>query len=173
MIPQIADFLKSAPPDPEQQRMAREMTEMVAQMPSFEGLPQGLIHTDPYLVNLVEDPSGTLYLIDWDDGGVSYPLLDVAYVAHLCTYPRHEAARWQVIGPSAEKFGLIWKPEWMRTFLAAYQSVRPLSALEKERFAAAVRLSFLIYIWDWDNRRLITENYERMKILDQFIPWET
>lgn len=139
---------------------------MIAEFPSFEGLPESLIHTDPYYVNLLDGLDGRLYLIDWEDGGISYPLIDVGYVGHLTTFLPHDRVELGLAfdGPVA------WLPDWAQAFLDGYQAVRPMTKGEQELFPWAVRLNFLQYIWEWDERRILSENYQRMKILEGFQP---
>ena len=167
LLGDLKGWLLAAPETPEQQRMAQELLEMVADFPPFEGLPQGLIHTDPYFVNLLDGGDGRLHLIDWEDAGISYPLIDVGYVGHLSTYLLHDRIH---LGLGAGEGGITWKPDWAQAFLDGYQSVRPLTKLERELFPWAVRLNFLMYIWDWNERRIIPENYQRMKILAGWQP---
>jgi Ser/Thr protein kinase RdoA (MazF antagonist) len=141
-----------------------ELLEMIDRFPSFEALPKGIIHTDPYFVNLIEAPDGSLSLIDWEDGGISYPLLDVGYVlAHLCSFTARDRKKWEVPGP--EK-GIAARPDWAQVFLEAYEAARPLSSLERTLLPDAVRLSFLAYMVEWGSDGLILDNYLRMKRLD-------
>lgn len=166
LISEIQGYLQSAPDTPEQQSMAEELLAALADFPSFEGLPEGLIHTDPYFVNLLEGKHGGLYLIDWEDAGISYPLIDIGYVGHLTTYLPHDRANLELSGDET----ITWRPDWAQAFLDGYQAVRPLSREEQALFPFAVRLNFLIYIWDWDQHRIIPENYRRMKLLEQLHP---
>ncbi len=171
LLSDIRELVSQAPDDPAQQAMKAEIIEMLDAFPSFEGLPEGLIHTDPYFINVVqaEPPSGDfggLALIDWEDAGISYPLIDVGYVGHLVTFLPNDRKNWQVLGEGS----ITCRFDYAQAFLDAYQSVRPLSALEKDLFAAAVRLNFLEYIWEWGERRIIPENFERMKLLEGFHP---
>jgi homoserine kinase type II len=148
---------------PEEQRaIVPELLDVIDRFPSFENLPRGIIHTDPYFVNLLETPGGALYLIDWEDAGVSYPLLDVGYaLAHLCSFTARDRGKWNVPGPPD---GLVSRPDWARAFLDAYQAVRPLTQEESSLLPDAIRLSFLAYIVDWDEGALILDNYCRMKL---------
>jgi len=163
MLPGVRQAL-AAVRQPDQLAAAAELLQMAEGFPSFADLPEGIQHSDPYFVNLIEDRQGQLHLIDWDDGGLAYPLLDAAYaVAHLCTFTARDRQKWGAPGPSE---GLVWRPDWAAEFLGAYQAVRPLTRRERERFADAVRLSFLIYIPFGDERGLIMENYQRLKMVD-------
>ena len=166
LLDEVKGFLLEAPHTAEQQSMAQDMLAMIAGFPSFEGLPQGLIHTDPYFVNLLDGADGRLYLIDWDDAGISYPLIDAGYVGHLATYLPHDRASLGLAGDEA----ITWRPDWAQAFLDGYQAIRPLTKLEQELFPWAVRLNFLIYTWEWNERRIIPENYQRMKICDTNLP---
>jgi homoserine kinase type II len=166
LLTEVKEWLNAAPDTPAQQRMAREMLATIAAFPSFEELPESLIHTDPYFVNLVDGADGRLYLIDWEDAGVSFPLIDVGYVGHLCTYLPHDRLNLGLSGDEA----ITWRPDWAQAFLDGYQAVRPLSRREQELFPWAVRLNYLMYIWDWDERRIIPENYQRMQLLEELRP---
>jgi len=165
ILREVRSFLVQAL-DTDQRIMAVDLIKQVDSFPSFDSLPRSLIHTDPYIVNWIEDRSGKFFLIDWDDAGIGIPLLDVGYgVAHLSTYPRHEAERWGV--PVMGQ--ITWREDWSRTFFDAYNSVRPLSSEELKLFPFSIKLSFLAYIWDWDMQRVIPENYERMQIFNRIV----
>jgi thiamine kinase-like enzyme len=166
LLDEVKEWLLDAPDTPEQQRMAQEMLGMIAEFPSFEGLPESLIHTDPYFVNLVDGADGRLYLIDWEDAGISYPLIDVGYVGHLSTYLPHDRLDLGLSGDEA----ITWRPDWAQAFLDGYQAVRALTKREQELFPWAVRLNYLMYIWEWNERRIIPENYQRMKLLEELRP---
>ena len=166
LLDELRSWLLNAPDTAEQQRMAQEVLGMVDDFPSFEGLPESLIHTDPYFVNLLDGTDGRLYLIDWEDAGISYPLIDVGYVGHLTTYLPHDRVHLGLDGKEA----ITWRPDWAQSFLDGYQSVRTLTGRERELFPYAVRLNFLIYIWEWGERRILPENYQRMKLLESLRP---
>jgi Ser/Thr protein kinase RdoA (MazF antagonist) len=154
--------------DPHQQVVVPELLALIDSFPDFKDLPEGIIHSDPYLVNIIEMPGGDLALIDWDDGGAAYPLLDVGYVlAHLCTFTARDRKLWNVPGPGS---GLLWREDWARRFLAAYETIRPLSPAERRLLPDAIRLSFLIYIPWWGSSELIMDNYHRMKMLEGWVP---
>jgi Ser/Thr protein kinase RdoA (MazF antagonist) len=149
----------------EQQAVAPELVDIIDRFPSFDGLPTGIVHSDPYLVNLVETPGGELYLIDWEDGGVAYPLLDVGYVlAFMDTFTARDRRMWGVPGP---EHGPSYRPDWGREFLNAYQTVRPLEDEEKRLLPDAIRLSFIEYIPNGGTTELIVENYRRMKMVEE------
>lgn len=182
LLEELRGYLRAAPDEPEQRAMAMELEALIAGFPSYAELPEGLIHTDPYYVNLVAGADGGLRLIDWEDAGISYPLIDVGYVGHLATFlPQDVAALKPEFGtpegpetssprPPKGAVEIAWRPDWAAAFLDGYQSVRRLSALERELFPSAVRLNFLIYIWDWDRRRIIPENFRRMRLLEELRP---
>lgn len=164
ILSEARQFLSGAL-EPGDREAAADLRGIIERFPAFDGLPLGLIHTDPCFENMLALPGGGLALIDWDDSGISYPLLDVAYVvAYLCTFLPWDRERWHVPGE-----GLVtWRPDWARIFLHSYNAVRPLSPAEKACFPAAVHLNFLVYIRDWETGRLIHENYRRMKIVETF-----
>ena len=166
LLEELRGWLDAVPHTPEQQGMSREILAMIAAFPSFEGLPEALIHTDPYFVNLLEGGDGRLYLIDWEDAGISYPLIDAGYLGHLVTYLPGDRLKLGLAGDEA----ITFQPAWARAFLDGYQSVRRFTREEQALFPYAVRLNFLMYIWDWDARRIIPENYRRMKLMEGFRP---
>jgi Ser/Thr protein kinase RdoA (MazF antagonist) len=136
----------------------------IDQFPDFKGLPCALSHTDPWFDNLVEDRERSLFLVDWDDTGISYALLDVGYViAHLCTFTPQDQEKWDIT-PRAR---IAWKPEWALAFLTAYQNIRPLTPHEKDLLTDATLFNMIEYIQDWDNNTLIVDNYLRYQILKE------
>ena len=56
-----------------------EYLRVVEALPSFEALPQTIIHTDIAPINAVEKANGDLILLDWDDVGVGIRVLDIAF----------------------------------------------------------------------------------------------
>lgn len=142
-----------------------ELLQIIAHFPSFEDLPLGFIHTDPCYDNLLITSDGSLLLIDWDDSGITYPLLDVAYVvAFLCTFLPWDRELLKVPGEGR----VTWRPDWAHRFLQAYHDTRPLNASEKACFRAAIHLNFLVYIRDWETNSFIYDNYLRMKMVESF-----
>lgn len=65
---------------------------------------------------------------------------------------------------------ITWRLDWAQAFLGAYQSVRPLTKLEQDLFPWAVCLNYLMDIWEWLERRILPENYQRMKLLEDLRP---
>lgn len=183
----VRDYLMNvefSPQLPEEQRaVLPHLYRLIDEMPSFEALPRGIIHTDPYYVNLIDmpstdgpssdnpstdgpstdGPSPELALIDWEDGGVSYPLLDVGYVlGPMSTFTARDRRLWDVPGPPD---GLSWRPDWGEIFLAAYEALRPLTPAERALLPAAVRVSFLVYIPMWGDNQIILDNNLRMQMV--------
>ncbi len=56
-----------------------EYLKLVRSLPTFDSLPQALIHTDISPGNAIEKENGDLVLIDWDDVGVGIRVLDIAF----------------------------------------------------------------------------------------------
>jgi Ser/Thr protein kinase RdoA (MazF antagonist) len=157
-IPEIVSALRKVE-TLQDRRMAQEALTALEDFPSMAGLPEGLVHSDPWYGNLLEDASGSLYLVDWDDAGVAYPLLDVAYVlTYLCTQLPSE----QPEGASE----VAWRAEWAKIFLTSYQAIRPLSRAEQRLLPAAVRLTALVYLPHWESNQVIEDNYHRWKLLE-------
>ncbi len=53
-------------------------------VPAFAGLPQALLHTDPFPGNAILTPDGDLALMDWDNAGLGPAVLDVGYLLITC-----------------------------------------------------------------------------------------
>jgi Ser/Thr protein kinase RdoA (MazF antagonist) len=148
----------------EQRAIAPALLEAIERFPSFDGLPHGILHSDACFTNLVETPSGELYLIDWEDAGIAYPLVDLGLVlSYLVTFTAQDQIEWGVVEPQGD---LIFRPDWGRAFLEAYESVRPLSAAERRLLPAAIRLGFAAYIPNWGTTQIILDNYRRMKMVE-------
>ena len=58
---------------------AREVSEVIDQLPRFEGLSQSVIHADLNLENAILTPNNELVLVDWEDAGVGPTVLDLGY----------------------------------------------------------------------------------------------
>lgn len=165
ILSQVRPFIESVLRQsdlPGQRAAAADVLEMMERFPSFEGLPEGIIHTDPYFSNLLDGKDGRLYLIDWDDGGISYPLMDVGYIlVHQTTFLPHDRVNLRMPGPLT---GITYQPAWGEAFLHAYESIRPLTADERRLLPWAMRLAVIAYLPLWEEGILILDNYERMKL---------
>jgi homoserine kinase type II len=163
LLPEMKGYLEALE-DPEQKGYAQDLIEDIDQFPSFEGLPEALIHTDPWFDNLIVDRQGNLYLVDWDDTGITYPLLDVGYViAHLCTFTPRDQKKWRI----TPRGRIAWKPEWAKAFLDAYQSIRRLTNREKELLTEAALFNMIEYMLDFDTHTLILDNILRYRLLKE------
>lgn len=155
--------IRSTLPTLEDGPMRRHAQQLLEALPAFDGLPTGLVHSDPYYHNLLDDGE-TLYLIDWEDAGLATPLLDVAYaLAFLTVLIPQDRARFGIPGPAQ---GATFRSDWAAAFLTAYTQNRPLSDVEWRLLPAAIRLSHLLYLHDWQTQRVIPENYQRMLLVD-------
>ena len=135
----------------------------IDQFPSFDHLPQSIIHTDPYFYNVIQN-GDKLSFIDLDDAGVAPALIDIGYVlAHCCTTTPSDRKE---LGVGGE--GIIWHGEWAKSFLEGYQSQRPLTDEEKRLLEDAAKFGMLVYIVDWDdNTKLSDERFERYQTLSK------
>ena len=52
---------------------------MFDSIPDISSFPKTLIHTDIGLHNTVVNSAGEIIFIDWDDAGVGYRILDIAF----------------------------------------------------------------------------------------------
>ncbi len=129
-----------------------EYVKLVRSLPTFDALPQALIHTDISPGNAIEKENGDLVFIDWDDVGVGIRMLDIAF-------PLIQ----QFVSEDGEFF-----EENARAFYAAYCSKVKLTADEMNNlFPAAlfIALMYIIYgdtekrwkriLWAIENRMIL------------------
>ena len=55
----------------------KEYLEVVNNLPSFQNLPNTLIHTDISPTNTIQNESGDFIVIDWDEAGIGVSVLDI------------------------------------------------------------------------------------------------
>jgi Ser/Thr protein kinase RdoA (MazF antagonist) len=103
-------------------------------MPDFwhSDLPYGIVHGDMHNENIiVSDKHKIVSIIDWEETTIQPLLLDVALAARFMCFRK---------GVCDKKI--------FQAFLNAYQSTRPLTPLEKEWFAPALKYTALILsVW--------------------------
>ena len=58
---------------------ARDLSEVIDQLPRFEGLSQSVIHTDLMLHNTILKPNNELVLVDWECVGIGPTVMDLGY----------------------------------------------------------------------------------------------
>lgn len=118
---------------PEWGTLAAEVADNLRSLPELKGLPKGLIHTDIHEGNLLVDPDGRLYLLDWEDAGQGELVLDLALVIGWnCIWPASKDLQGRVVRYDFDE-------EWCKTFLGVYQQQRPLSSLEATHLGSAIR----------------------------------
>lgn len=95
-------------------------------------LPTGIIHGDLQEENIIVDTQNKIIsVIDWEEAAIEPLLLDVAHTAQQLTFVDSACNR-----------------KLFDVFVDAYQSVRPLSSLEKTLFAAALQYTILVLsVW--------------------------
>lgn len=71
----IMDLKKNA----DKFKFGKEYHEILNNLPSFQNLPQTLIHTDVSLSNTIVNENGTFILIDWDEAGIGTTVLDAGH----------------------------------------------------------------------------------------------
>lgn len=126
---------------------AAEKASLVASMGAAE-LPRGVLHGDPFLDNMLADPSsGTLQgFVDLEDFCVGPLLFDVACCASACCFRADGALDMRRV----------------RALLEGYASVRPLTPTERTHFVAFMRLTMLCNC-TW---RFINFNIENRELAD-------
>lgn len=122
--------------DPQWGKQAQEVAQTLQSLPDLKVLPRGLIHTDIHEGNLLRDPDGKLWLLDWEDAGLGEMPLDMAVVlGWYCVQPKVSVGT--VIGGKPELYDF----DEVRccAFLDSYQSVRRLEQVEVELLGAALK----------------------------------
>jgi Ser/Thr protein kinase RdoA (MazF antagonist) len=143
-----------------------ELKKLLEDFPSFEKLPKGIIHTDPYLTNLVQN-NDDLYLIDLDDAGIAPLLIDIGYVvAHgFTTEPRNKNEHAVMVDQ------VLWHQDWAEEFFKGYQQIRNLTKEEKDLLLDATRFSMIVYIFAWEENGSIANSwFERYDLLETNVP---
>jgi homoserine kinase type II len=114
----------------------------VAAQPAFKALPQGPVHADLFRDNVMFDGERLCGFFDFYFAGHDSWLFDLAVTLNdWCIFHGDEAAD----GLHDERRA--------RAMLAAYQSVRPLTAAERQLLPAMLRAGALRFwlsrLWDW------------------------
>lgn len=159
-------------------RHAQQIGQALEQLANVRSPHTTLIHTDFFRENLRMTLAGKLYLLDFDDGGLGNPLLDVGYfiateLLEDTFYPAVSASPLQSFSEQLVKSGHVTlNRENLQTFLAAYRRHRPLYATDLADLMAYTTFSVLWYMYDWKNVRIGGTNMRRFDWLqrngDQF-----
>jgi homoserine kinase type II len=114
----------------------------VAAMPAYAALPRGPVHADMFRDNVMFEDGELTGFFDFYFAGDDSFLFDLA----VCLND------WAVQHGAPETDGQH-RPELAQAMLAAYQSVRPLTAAERELLPAMMRAAALRFwlsrLWDW------------------------
>lgn len=111
--------------------------ELVAALPTFDGLPRSVVHGDIGPGNAIQRPDGRLVLIDLDDLGTGVRVLDVAFlliqqfISEDCEYLQPQA----------------------RAFFDAYLDRITLTPDEQDHVFGAALLSALFYLVHGDTAK--------------------
>jgi len=99
------------------------------------GLPMAVVHGDAWQGNVVVTPSGDAVLIDWENGGLGLPVLDLGYCLLECHLdvgqPARRAGAWQ-ISPDPGRIGAV---------LDSYARWRRLDDAERAALADGIRFA--------------------------------
>ena len=110
-----------------------EYLKLVESLPSFEDLPQAVIHTDLSFGNVIERADGELVMIDFDDIGIGARVIDLAYPLIL----------------SFVTSDCVYREDNARAFFSAYRSEIELSDHEVELiFPGALFFTLMYVIYD-------------------------
>jgi Ser/Thr protein kinase RdoA (MazF antagonist) len=120
-----------------------EYLRLVESLPSFEDLPQAIIHTDLSFGNVIERADGELVMIDFDDMGVGARVIDLAYPLILSFVTRD----------------CIYREDNARAFFSAYRSQMELSDQEIELIFPGSLFFALMYVIYGD----IDSNWKRIQ----------
>ncbi len=125
---------------------AREVATILSSLPSLalQDLPNGIMHGDVHEGNLLRNPAGQLFLLDWEHAGIGPLLLDLALVLGWhCLWPASKSQNLSGepihLASEIDKFDFDFDEEWCKTFLATYQQFRPLTSQEVQYLAVAIR----------------------------------
>ena len=117
---QLRHWLESTDPTPG----AETLRDWVAALPAIDGMSTQLIHSDIRSANVFCDGPRVVALLDFDDAYVDYPVHDLAHAAVL-------------LGTRFRNWGPV-PVSSHRTLVAGYESVRPLSSVEREWLSVVV-----------------------------------
>lgn len=131
--------------------------ELVRNLPNFSQLPSCVIHTDIGAHNSIQQPDGSIVLIDWDDAGIGTRVLDIGFPL-ICDFVSSK--------------DLTFDTDRARGFYDSYSSVIKLTDLEKQYlFDAALfyALSYTIFdesgIVDGQWKKVLSALEQKDKIL--------
>jgi Ser/Thr protein kinase RdoA (MazF antagonist) len=134
-----------------------EYLKLVESLPSFEDLPQAIIHTDLSFGNVIERADGELVMIDFDDMGMGARVIDLAYPLILSFVTRD----------------CIYREDNARAFFGAYRSEIELTEHEIELIFPGSLFFALMYViygdidsnwrriqWAVANRSLLEKSFQ-------------
>jgi Ser/Thr protein kinase RdoA (MazF antagonist) len=134
-----------------------EYLKLVESLPSFEDLPQAVIHTDLSFGNVIERADGELVMIDFDDIGIGARVIDLAYPLIL----------------SFVTSDCVYREDNARAFFSAYRSQIELSDHEVELIFPGALFFALMYViygdidsnwrriqWAVANRSLLEKSFQ-------------
>ena len=127
-------------------------------LPSFDNLPQTIIHTDMHPKNMIKTSDNKYCFIDWDDAGIGTTILDLGYVlSQVCIgYGENDSNN------------LILNEDLVKAFLDGYYSQRDLSKAEKDSLIYAMQACALLYTIQYWQPVIDKINWERYKIEEQY-----
>lgn len=132
-------------------------TQAFKTLPNMESLPQSIIHTDIHPGNIIQTNNSGLIITDWDDAGVGPAILDVGYIlVHQCiTFARKNS------------FKPIIHNDFAKSFLDAYEKLRPLTKQELKNLTYAMRFGALAYVFHWWVPVVAMINWIRYQSIDK------
>ncbi len=156
---------------------AQQLEMMFEQLSTLRSPHTTLIHSDFFVENLRMTSAGKLYLLDFDDGGLGDPLLDVGYfiaaeMLEDCFYPSAVSEQSSVASSltSAElvEAGKVTlNHEKLQEFFEAYCQRFPLQSRDIADIVAYINFATLWYLYDLDDAKIKGTNFRRFDWLQR------
>ena len=125
--------------------MDSRYAQLVNALPDFARLPQCLIHTDIGTHNSIQQPDGTIVLIDWDDAGLGTRILDLGFPL-ICDFMTND---------------LVFEEDRARAFYDSYAAAVHLNDNEKKHLFDAGMFYALDYTM-FDDEGIIDGQWQKI-----------
>jgi Ser/Thr protein kinase RdoA (MazF antagonist) len=131
--------------------------ETLSPVNQWKNLPITLLHTDCWINNAIQLPSGSLVLVDWDGAGLGPAVLDLGYLLVACHIGLPE---WPHLIPNKDR---------ITTVMAGYCRQRRVTIEELDALLEAVRFSIIYhdardFLYMLQDERLKNRNLQRFQV---------